>query len=140
MDAESLKIEVYKVNKEFYDRIYKDTWMAKIFRNVAQEFITSQQTDFMVGALGGPKTYSGRSPGDAHPHIFVDEEMWQVREKYLKEAFAVVNFPADLAAKWLRIDEAFKAAIIKNDVSECQGRYRTDEIIYEPNPNRKKAS
>ncbi len=140
MDYKLLREEILKVNLAFYDRIYKDPWMAKVFRNVTQEFISNQQTDFMLGAFGGPKIYSGRSPQDAHPHIFIDQEMWDIREKYLKEAFEETKFPIELAEKWLRIDEAFKRSILKNSVSDCQKRWAMDEIIHEPNPNKKKSA
>lgn len=93
----------------------------------------------MLGAFGGPKNYSGRSPSDAHPHIFVDEEMWQLREQFLKEAFIETNFPEDLRAKWIRIDEAFKKSILKNSIDDCKKRYATDEIIYYPGSAAKRA-
>lgn len=140
MDYVKLKEQLYRVNKAFYDRVYKDPWMSKIFRNITQEFITSQQTDFMLGAFGGPKNYAGRSPQDAHPHIFVDQEMWDLREKYLKEAMIEVGFPQDLSEKWIKIDEAFKKSILKNSVSDCTKRFTTDEIIYEPSPYKKKSA
>lgn len=132
MDYAKLKEELFKVNTLFYDKVYKDPWFSKIFRNIPQDIITKQQTDFMLGAFGGPKIYGGRSPQDAHPHIFVDEDMWQTREKYLIEAMNEAQFPKDLAEKWLKIDNAFKKSIIKTDLSECKKRYNMDEIIYEP--------
>lgn len=139
MDDNSLKIAVAAVNKAFYDRLYKDPWLKEVFRNVEQKFIESQQSDFMVGSLGGPKKYGGRSPADAHPHIFVDEEMWQLREVYLKEAFAETKFPEELAKKWLRIDEAFKHAIVKKSPSDCKKRFTMDEIVVVPNTLYRKA-
>ena len=140
MDFVVLKSQIYAVNKAFYERIYKDPWLMKVFRGVAQDHITQQQTDFMLGAYGGPKNYAGRAPQDAHPHIYIDEEMWQLREKYLMEAFIETGFPEELRTRWLRIDEAFKRAILKKGLGDCQKRFFTDEIIYEPNPAKKYAA
>jgi hemoglobin len=120
---------VSKLNKVFYDKIYADPWLKKMFFMIDQRLIEAQQTDFMVGALGGPKNYSGRSPKDAHPHLYITEEIWLRREVHLKEAFAETQFPADLAEKWLRIDESFKRAIVKTSIDECQKRFYTDEVI-----------
>jgi hypothetical protein len=90
----------------------------------------------MVGALGGPQNFCGRSPKDAHPHIWVDENIWDYREKLLREAFDKVNAPEEIREKWLKIDEAFKASILNSGgVEECKGRYATEEIIYEPMPS-----
>jgi len=138
MDFEVLKREIAKVNLAFYNRVYKDDWLKLVFRDVTQERIEMQQTDFMLGAYGGPKNYSGRSPSDAHPHVYIDEEMWQLREKYLKEAFVEADFPEELRSKWIKIDEAFKEAIIKKSPADCKGRYAKEEIIYHPNPAQKK--
>lgn len=135
MDFTLLKQQIAAVNKAFYDRVYRDPWLSKVFAVVRQEHIESQQTDFMLGAYGGPKNYSGRSPSDAHPHIFVDEEMWQLREKFLKEAFAETNFPEELQARWIKIDEAFKRAIVKGSFEDCKKRFTMDEIIYYPGPS-----
>lgn len=131
---------VFKVSEVFYEKLYNDPWLKDIFKIIKQEIITSQQTDFMVGTLGGPRKYCGRSPSDAHPHIYVDEEMWALREKYLLEALEETNFPKDLAEKWLRIDQAFKAQILKTSVNDCTKRYSGDEIIFVPNPASKKVA
>jgi len=96
------------VNKAFYDRVFKDQWLGAIFKDVDQTHIENQQTDFMLGAFGGPKVYSGRNPIHAHVHIFVNEDIWQLREKFLKEAFVELNTPQEIREKWIKIDEAFK--------------------------------
>ncbi|MAZ47385.1 MAG: hypothetical protein CME65_02410 [Halobacteriovoraceae bacterium] len=133
-----------KVSTRFYELVFEDPWFSKIFRNVDQEIITSQQADFMTGALGGPKLFGGRMPKDAHPHIWVDEKIWEYRENLLKQTFEELYVPLDLREKWLAIDNAFKRSILNTgDKSECFGRYKTDEIIYEPMPEylkKKKAS
>ena len=136
MEDHELITWVSLISEKFYEMVYEDPWFSKIFRNVDQKVITSQQADFMIGNLGGPKKFGGRMPKDAHPQIWIDEHIWQYREKLLLEAFDKVNAPKELQARWLKIDEAFKQVIInKGDKSECFGRYKTDEIIYEPIPD-----
>lgn len=135
MSDQELYDWVLKVVTEFYELVYKDPWFKKIFRNIEQDIITSQQTDFMVQSLGGPKRFAGRMPKDAHPQIWVDEKIWQYREKLLLQAFESEKAPAQLCEQWLKIDEAFKAGILnKAGPEECTLRYRTDEVIYEPMP------
>lgn len=130
---------IYWVNKvatEFYELVYKDPWFKKLFVNISQEIITSQQTDFMVQSLGGPKNFCGRGPKDSHPQVWIDEDIWNYREDLLKEAARKVNAPKDLIDAWIRIDNAFKAVIInKGGPEECTGRFKTDDIIYEPMPD-----
>jgi truncated hemoglobin YjbI len=124
-------------SKEFYELVYKDEWLSQVFSLVEQNFITKQQTDFMLGLLGGPKLYSGRNASDAHPHIYVDEHMWQVRETLLNMAFDKIDFPDDLRKKWLKIDEAFKRSIVMQDPSQCKKRFTTDQLIIIPPPTKK---
>lgn len=134
MNAEVLKFQIARVNKAFYDRVFDDPWLGQMFQGVRREHLENQQTDFILGAVGGPKRYYGKSPADAHPHIFVNEEIWAAREKYLREAFVETGFPEEYRERWLKIDEAFKHAIIKKSVADCTKRYTTDEIVYLPKP------
>lgn len=129
MNDEELTLLVKAINKNFYDRVYADPWLKKMFEIVPQEVIESQQSDFMVGALGGPVLYCGRSPKDAHPHLYVTEEIWQRREEHLKAAFEELKVDTAIAERWIKIDEAFKKAIVKTSLDQCEKRFFTDEII-----------
>ena len=129
MNDDELYEVVKAINKNFYDRIYADSWLAKMFEIVPQDVIESQQTDFMVGALGGPVKYRGRSPKDAHPHLYVTEEIWQRREDHLLATFEELKIDKKIAQRWLKIDNAFKQAIVKKSIDECEKRFFTDEII-----------
>jgi truncated hemoglobin YjbI len=130
---ENLEYWVKKITEEFYELVYQDDWLKHVF-TIDQKVITSQQIDFMVGALGGEKRYGGKSPGDAHPHIFVNEEMWQRREELLLLAMTKVGSPPELNAKWLKIDLAFKRHIVMTNPSECKKRFFSDELIIVPKP------
>lgn len=134
MDNIQLRSLIASVNKAFYSRVYQDPWLKVVFQGRSREHLEAQQTDFMVGALGGPKTYAGRSPSDAHPHIFIDESMWQLRERLLRAAFTETGLPEEMQIKWMRIDEAFKESIIKHSVADCRKRFTTDAIIALPDP------
>jgi len=135
---ENLEYWVKKVTEEFYEIVYADEWLKHVF-TIDQKIITSQQIDFMVDALGGERRYGGKSPADAHPHIFVTEEMWNRRESLLNDAMTKVGAPADLRSKWLKIDLAFKKHIVMKDESECRKRFFSDEIIVVYNPAKKVA-
>jgi hemoglobin len=130
---------ILKINQIFYDKVYEHPWLKDIFKVIKQEIIESQQTDFIVGAMGGPMRYCGRSPKDAHPHMVVTEEMWDLREALLIEAFEETDCPEEIRERWLKVDMSFKAHIIQPDPEKCQKRYASDEIIYVPNPYKRSA-
>lgn len=128
LSLEEIESFIIKVSNAFYEHIYQHPWLKQVFQ-VPQEHITSQQIDFMLGAFGGPQRYCGRNPGDAHPHIYIDEQMWQLRHELLQKAFDETNCPNEMREKWLKIEEAFKKRIVMSNPSECQRRYTTDELI-----------
>ncbi|RPJ78787.1 MAG: hypothetical protein EHM20_03065 [Alphaproteobacteria bacterium] len=120
---------VFKVNHDFYEQVYQDEWFKQVFVNIAQDVITAQQTDFIVQVFGGPANYCGRMPGDAHPHLYVDEYMWELREKYLMIAFQKNDTPKIIVDKWLKIDNSFKNKIIKKSADDVVPRFATDEVV-----------
>jgi hemoglobin len=126
---------IFLATQEFYELVFKDPWLKEVFAVIDKQIITNQQTDFMVQSMGGPKKYGGRTPSDAHPHINIDEEMWIRREELLKIAFDKMNTPEDIREQWIKIDNAFKKAILKKSLSDCKKRYATDVIINIPKPN-----
>ena len=123
---------IFRVNERFYKKVYEHPWLSKFFSKTDQNFITRQQTDFIIGAIGGPRNYSGRFVADAHPHIFIDEEVFDLREALLEEAMLELKAPEALRTKWLQIDASFKNSIIKQSVDACKKRFFTDEIIHIP--------
>lgn len=127
------------INEQFYDDVYEDPWLGLVFKHIPKEFIIAQQIDFMLQAFGGPARYAGRNPGEAHPHIFITHEMWQVREEILINTFIKMHTPDWIKEKWLKIDEAFKKRIIMKDPSEMKKRFASDELIIIERPQKKVA-
>jgi hemoglobin len=128
-DIAELESWIKKVSNLFYDKVYVHPWLKEVFQ-VPQAHIVSQQVDFILGVLGGPNRYSGRNPGDAHTHIFINEEMWSIREKLLVDSFDEIGCPAEIKEKWLKVENAFKRSIVLSRPEQCHGRYKNEEIIY----------
>lgn len=120
---------IIKVVKEFYDLVYADAWIGLYFREIPQDVIESQQVDFMRFSLGGENKYLGKLPIPAHKHMFITNELFDLRQKLLTEAMDKVGISEELRTKWLRIDEAFRGKLVKNNPSECEKRFATDEIL-----------
>lgn len=108
-----------RVHRRFYDLLFADPWLAPFFRHLDQRFIEHQQTDFMAGNFGGPRAYRGRPPAQAHQHLFITEEMFLYRQRLLKQALRECGVAVALARQWIRIDSAFRKAIVKGDPGEC---------------------
>lgn len=125
-----------KVHKIFYDKIYAHPWISLYFKEVKQEIIESQQSDFMSQAMGGPAIYCGKLPVPAHHHLFISEELFELRTRLLQEAMHEAGINLEHQVLWLKIDQAFKKAIIKKTIADCLPRFKTDEIIDYPRPTK----
>ncbi len=123
-----------KVHKLFYDKLYEHPWLKHFFKDVPQETIENQQTDFMVSNMGGGKVYSGGMPKNVHRHMYISEELFDLRSEILKESILKCGVPEDLTDLWVRIDYAFKHSLVKKNVGECEKRFFTDEILNYPKP------
>jgi len=128
------RASLVKVNKIFYDKVYQDPWLKLYFQAIPQEHIENQQVDFMEKVLGGENRYAGKAPPAAHKHIFVTEELFELRQKYLKEAFVEAKAKPELVEKWLMLDASFLRIIVKSKSEECQRRFNSDTILDFPKP------
>jgi hemoglobin len=123
-----------RVHKVFYDKLYEHPWLKLFFADIEQKVIEDQQTDFMVSNMGGGKIYSGALPKNAHKHMFVDNTMFDLRQKILQESLDECNVPSALAERWMRIDGAFRKSIVKENPDQCEKRFFTDVIKNYPKP------
>jgi hemoglobin len=118
-----------KVHKLFYDKLYEHPWLKKFFKDVPQETIENQQTDFMISNMGGDQIYCGGMPKNVHRHMFITEELFDLRAKILEESILACGVSKELTERWVRIDYAFKHSLVKKDLNECKKRFFTDEIM-----------
>lgn len=131
---------VKKVHKIFYDKIYADEWIGQFFKEINQDVIENQQTDFMVQAMGGPDKYCGAFPIPAHKHMNISLELFQYRHEMLKASLNEAGLAQTEIDAWLKIDAAFGKGIIKKSVDDCERRFPTDEIQNFPRPHKNKKS
>jgi hemoglobin len=128
------KLVLQKVHKIFYDKMYAHLWMELFFKDIKQEVIENQQTDFMVQNFGGPSNYVGKLPIPAHKHMYITEEMFALRQKILEDSLVEAGVKLEHRILWLKIDGAFRKGIVKNKVEDCEKRFFTDEILIINNP------
>ena len=123
-----------RVHKIFYDKIYAHAWLKQYFKGIKQENIENQSTDFMTANMGGGKIYSGQLPVNAHKHLYITKELFELRHKLLRDSIQEAGLSAEHMERWLRIDSAFERSTVKLDPSLCQKRFFTDEIIVVQKP------
>ena len=125
-----------RVHKIFYDKLFAHPFVGQFFKGVNQKTQEAQQTDFMSQPMGGPAVYCGKFPIPAHSHMFITEEIFNIRNQMLRDSLKEAGVPDDLALLWLQIDSAFKNGIVKKTIEDCKPRYTDDEIIVARDPRK----
>lgn len=128
------KATLVRVHRTFYDKLYAHPWLKQFFDGVPRAVIESQQTDFMTSAFGGPEVYHGKFPVPAHQHMYITEEIFDLRHEMLEDSLIESGVSAELRARWLKVDGAFRGRMVKASASDCKGRYATEPIIVVPRP------
>lgn len=121
-----------KVHKIFYDKAYAHPWLSKYFTDKPQDILENQQTDFMVQLMGGPKAYGGKSPKSAHQHMYISEELFELRSDMLSDSIKEAGIADDLREEWLDADRSLKRALVKSSVNECSQAYPNQPILNFP--------
>ncbi len=124
-----------RVHRIFYDKLLAHPWLKGFFKGVPRSHLEGQQSDFMCGVFGGPKVYGGRSPKDAHVHLFITEEVFLTRHELLRQALTEAGIRTDLKERWLTYDMRMIKVLVKNSISECKGRYNTEPVIAVEKPH-----
>jgi nitric oxide dioxygenase len=110
---------VRNVHQRFYDFIYNDDYIGQFFFHRARELVVTKQTQFMVAAFGGPNNYKGEPPAFLHMHMYITQEMADIRNIYLQKAILGEGLSEAICERWMRVDNAFLPAIVKESVDEC---------------------
>jgi len=105
-----------KVHKIFYDKVYAYEWLKEFFVGHNQEAIENRQTLFMAEKMGGPVVYMGKAPKMAHRAMYINQELFDIRQRILEESLIEAGVNKTLRDRWLKIDNAFKAQIVKDSI------------------------
>ncbi len=121
-----------RFHKALYDKIYAHPVLSIFFAGKDQTYQENQQTDFMAMMLGGPSDYRGRLPDGAHQHMFITDDLFELRHRILGETLDECGVAPDLRDQWLRVDRRFKSQIVKQSIDQCEKRWGTDVILVAP--------
>jgi len=123
-----------KVHRLFYDKVYAHPWLSQFFAHRTRGPIETQQTDFMIQLMGGPKCYAGQAPHVVHQYMLITEELFDLRTQLLSDAIKLAGVTDDLRKEWLDMNEMFKKIMIKKSRDECTLQYAHQEILDFPKP------
>ena len=94
----------------FYERLLADSELAPFFASVDMRRQRSHQKAFLAMALGGPRGYRGRSLGDAHRHLDINDRHFDLVAGHLAAVLEGLGVIQEL------IDEVVRAVDGLRDV------------------------
>jgi hemoglobin len=83
----------------FYDRVLDDPQLAGWFEGVDMRRLRKHQTAFLLYALGGAETYSGRPLRNAHTGLQITDAAFDATVEHLLAAFREVDIAPDVIAQ-----------------------------------------
>lgn len=117
-----------KVHKIFYDKVYAHPWLGQFFQGHDQKIIELRQTQFMGEKFGGDLRYPGMDLELAHRRMYITPELFDLRQRLLRESLREAGVAEDLIRRWLRIDSAFQRPIVK----KSREAFAAIDLKYEP--------
>ncbi len=108
--------KITRVHQRFYDVIFEHPWLGQFFSGKPKVTLIMKQTQFMVAAFNGPNNYLGDTPAFIHMHMFITEEISDLRSQLLKDAILAEGLSESIAEHWLAVDNAFRPSIVKNQL------------------------
>lgn len=72
----------------FYERLTNDERVAHFFDDIDVQRQIAHQTKFISAVTGGPVEYTGDEMAEAHDHLAIDEEDFEVVAAHLNESLA----------------------------------------------------
>ena len=123
------------VHKVFYDKVYAHPWLGRFFDGHDQVSLERRQTQFMAEKMGGEVDYFGKGPAMAHRHMYITQELYDLRHELLRQSLEEVGVPEILRRRWLAIDYAFIRLIVKNSIAGFyHNSFRYERRVIIPKP------
>jgi hemoglobin len=79
----------------FYQRVTQDATLARHFAEVDLGRLKGHQRAFLAAAIGGPDAYLGRAMREAHAHLAITGEDFDLIVTHLVAALADLGVPRD---------------------------------------------
>jgi len=98
--------------ERFYDRLLADQELARFFDSVDMRRQRAHQKAFLAMALGGPRGYRGRSLGEAHAHLAINDHHVDLVAGHLAGVLAELDVPPELIAEVITAVDGLRDAVL----------------------------
>lgn len=110
---------INRIHVKFYDILFEEPWLGQFFAGKSPKAQVLKQTQFMVMAFGGQMEFKGETPAISHMHMFITDEMIDLRERILRKCILEEGISEELCDKWMEIDHFYGSFLVKRSKEEC---------------------
>ncbi|MPM89338.1 hypothetical protein SDC9_136447 [bioreactor metagenome] len=107
-------VRVRAVLEAFYTKVYDDALLAPFFVKVTKDRAISKQFSFMKQCVTGEKLYMGDRPRNAHHWMIITHELFDHRQRLMRETLQEHGIDGDLLQRWTALEEYFRPDIVKS--------------------------
>ena len=104
---------------EFYERVFRDVMIGFMFEGKDKQRLIDKEYELVAALLGADIKYTGRPMRSAHAAHTIFGGHFERRMQLLRNVFADLDVPAEVAKTWLDHAESLRSQITKDRGSEC---------------------
>jgi len=103
---------VEAVVDDFYERVLDDDQLTPYFEETDMADLRTHQIQFISAVAGGPVEYGGDDMREAHDHLGIEEEHFDLVGRYLQAALEDNGVPAEHVEEIMAEVVALKAPVL----------------------------
>jgi hemoglobin len=103
---------VEAVVDDFYERVLDDDQLTPYFEETDMADLRSHQIQFISAVAGGPVDYTGDDMREAHDHLGIEEEDFDLVGRYLQAALEENGVPEEHVETIMAEVAALKAPVL----------------------------
>ena len=105
-----------QVFEAFYAKVYADEQLAPFFAKVTMARAIDKQFSFFKQCVTGEKSYMGDRPRNAHHWMIITHDLFDHRQRLMRETLQAQGLSDALVARWQRFEEYFRPDLVKSSV------------------------
>lgn len=122
--------QLHAIARTFYDELYVHPRLGIFFRGINQRRQEQRLISFILMTGGEHGPIEGRYLSEAHAHMFVTPELFELRADVLEAAIRTHGHGDDVVAAWRALDDGWRSYIVKDRLEDCSTE--AGEIIVAP--------
>jgi hemoglobin len=132
------ELKLAAIIDDFVERIFADTMIGYLFARASKERVKRFEYEHAAQFLGAQVTYSGRALREAHGKHAIMGGHFGRRRQILKNTLTAHGVPAHILEAWLAHQDALKAEVTNDPVTQCNHELTANAPALSPDPSDKK--